>query len=74
LARTLALWFALAVLGLAHAAGFGIWPRRSMTASDALLALALAGIAFLPHVACTRLGHTGLTTRRDRSRRLHAAA
>lgn len=74
LARTLALWFALAVLGLAHTAGFGIWPRRSMTASDALLALALAGIAFLPHVACTRLGRTGLTTRRDRSHRLHAAA
>ncbi|MCI9878628.1 MULTISPECIES: hypothetical protein [Methylobacterium] len=69
LLRYLTLWFALAVLGLAHAAGFGIWPRRSMTMTDAVLAVALACIAFLPHLSCN-----GLTMRQDRSRRLHAAA
>jgi hypothetical protein len=62
LLRYLALWFALAVLGLAHAAGFGIWPRRSMTMGDALLAGALACIAFLPHLSCN-----ALAMRRDRS-------
>ncbi|MCJ2032767.1 hypothetical protein, partial [Methylobacterium sp. J-068] len=50
LVRTLALWFALAVLGLAPLAGFGIWPRRAMTTADALLAMALACAAFLPHL------------------------
>lgn len=67
--RYLALWFALAVLGLAHAAGFGNWPRRAMTGEDAVLAAALACIAFLPHLSCVRL-----TTRRDRSQPAQPAA
>lgn len=69
LVRCLALWFALAVLGLAHTAGFGLWPQRSMTIGDALLACALAGIAFLPHLSCN-----GLTTGPDRRRPSRAAA
>jgi hypothetical protein len=48
-ARTLALWFALAVLGLATAAGLGIWPRRPLTGAEAGLAAALVLLAFLPH-------------------------
>lgn len=51
LLRYLALWFALAVLGLAHAAGFGPWPHRPLTGGDALLASVLTLAAFLPH-AC----------------------
>ncbi|WP_200941281.1 MULTISPECIES: hypothetical protein [unclassified Methylobacterium] len=69
LLRYLALWFALAMLGFAHAAGFGIWPRRSMTIGDALLAGTLACIAFLPHLSCN-----GLTTRQDRLRLSRADA
>jgi hypothetical protein len=69
LLRYLALWFALAVLGLAHVAGFGIWPRRSMTIGDALLAGALACIAFLPHLSCN-----AVMTRQDRRRPSRAAA
>jgi hypothetical protein len=49
LARTLALWFALAVIGLASAAGLGAWPRRPLTAEEARLAAALVFLAFLPH-------------------------
>ncbi|MCJ2037352.1 hypothetical protein MKK54_24405, partial [Methylobacterium sp. J-068] len=65
----LALWFALAVLGLAPLAGFGIWPRRAMTTADALLAMALACAAFLPHLLCD-----GLREREDRSARGHRPA
>ncbi|KQP59092.1 hypothetical protein ASG40_18775 [Methylobacterium sp. Leaf399] len=49
LAAFLALWFAFAVLGLAHAAGLGPWPRRALTAGDALIAAGLVVVAFLPH-------------------------
>jgi len=49
LARTLALWFAFAVLGLATAAGLGAWPRRPLGAEEAGLAVALVVLAFLPH-------------------------
>lgn len=67
--RYLALWFALAVLGLAQAAGFGIWPRRPMTLTDALIAAGVACIAFLPHLCCN-----GVTSRRPRSASVRAAA
>jgi len=49
LARTLALWFAVAVLGLATVAGFGAWPRRPLTGEEAGLAAGLVLLAFLPH-------------------------
>lgn len=49
LTRTLALWFAFGVLGLATAAGLGAWPRRPLTAAEAGLAAALVLLAFLPH-------------------------
>ncbi|MCJ2082276.1 hypothetical protein [Methylobacterium sp. J-090] len=49
LMRILALWFALAVLGLAHAAGLGAWPRRPLAGWEAGLAAALVLLAFLPH-------------------------
>jgi len=73
LLRYLALWFALAVLGLAHAAGFGIWPHRSMTIGDALLAGALACIAFLPHLSRNALAMRGdrSTPNRGRQARWH---
>ncbi|WP_196805437.1 hypothetical protein [Methylobacterium sp. 77] len=45
----LALWFAFAVIGAAHMAGFGPWPRRAMSASEAGLALSLVVAGFLPH-------------------------
>ena len=45
----LALWFAVAVIGLAHAAGFGPWPRRALSSTDAGIALSLVLVAFLPH-------------------------
>ena len=67
--RSLALWFALAVLGLAQATGFGIWPRRPMTPTDALIAAGLACLAFLPHLCCN-----GVTSRRRRSASVRAAA
>ncbi|NEU13842.1 hypothetical protein G3T14_17160 [Methylobacterium sp. BTF04] len=47
--RYLSLWFALATLGLADALGFGAWPRRPLSETDALLAAALVFVAFLPH-------------------------
>lgn len=56
LARYLTLWFALALLGLAHMAGFGPWPRRPLTGTDALSAITLACLAFLPHLLCNTLG------------------
>ncbi len=49
LLRYLALWFALAVLGLAHAAGLGPWPRRPLTGGEAGRVAALVLLAFLPH-------------------------
>ena len=67
--RYLALWFALAVLGLAHEAGFGIWPRRPMTLAEALSAAALACIAFLPHLCCN-----GVVPWRRRSKSVRATA
>jgi hypothetical protein len=51
LVRYLSLWFALAMLGLAHAAGLGAWPRRPLTGGEAALAAALVLLAFLPHSA-----------------------
>lgn len=49
--RYLALWFALAILGLARAVGFGSWPQRPLDGSDALLAVGLTCAAFLPHAS-----------------------
>ena len=69
LVRTLTLWFALATLGLGHIAGFGIWPRRSLSLADALIAAALAVAAFLPHLCVN-----GLTVQRIRLARPDAAA
>jgi hypothetical protein len=59
LMRTLALWFALLLLGLAHAAGLGAWPRRPLTDGEAGLAGALVLLAFLPHAGLVWLdsGH-----------------
>lgn len=48
LTRFPALWFALAVLGLAHEAGFGRWPLRPMSGSDSAVASALVLTAFAP--------------------------
>lgn len=47
----LALWFAAAVIGLAHDAGFGPWPRRPLDARDLVVAAALLTLAALPHMA-----------------------
>lgn len=48
-ARYVSLWFAFAVIGHAHAVGFGAWPRRAMTMSDGGIASALVLIGLLPH-------------------------
>ncbi len=51
LTRTLALWFAFGILGLATAAGLGPWPHRPLAAGEAGLAVALVLLAFLPHAS-----------------------
>lgn len=50
IARFLALWFALAILGLAREVGLGPWPRRSLDGEDVPLAAALILGALAPHV------------------------
>ncbi len=59
----LALWFAFAVIGQAHPAGFGPWPRRAMSAGEAGMGMSLVLAAFLPHAILVWLAL------RDRSRR-----
>lgn len=49
LIRFVAVWFALACLGLAHAAGFGNWPHRPLTGADAVVASLLTFGGFLPY-------------------------
>ncbi|GJE19114.1 hypothetical protein [Methylobacterium marchantiae] len=46
----LALWFAFAMIGAAHLAGFGPWPRRAMSVSEAGKAVSLIFAGFFPHV------------------------
>jgi hypothetical protein len=54
-----ALWFALAVLGLARDAGIGPWPRRALTIPEFGISAVLLVLAFLPHsVVVTGLSHT----------------
>ncbi|WP_245259552.1 hypothetical protein [Methylobacterium sp. 10] len=59
----LALWFAFAVIGQAHTAGFGPWPRRDLSAGETGVGVSLVLAAFLPHAILVWLAL------RDRSRR-----
>ncbi|MGY2051938.1 hypothetical protein [Methylobacterium sp. JK268] len=64
LVRAAALWWALAILGLARALGLVGWPQRPLDGREALLAAGLVAAAFLPHLLAATLGAGGAALRR----------
>ncbi|MCC0805416.1 hypothetical protein FPV16_04135 [Methylobacterium sp. W2] len=61
----LALWFAFAVIGQAHPAGFGPWPRRALSVGETGVGVSLVLAAFLPHAILVWLALRGRSRRKS---------